>query len=517
MDIKFVLLARDENFPINARNSVYLAIDKWNDYSYVTMFYMTVFDEKGQEYNIGHIKIGFEKQITEIATYKKIIEKFNGKVFNTLPEEFFSLGQDVDFYIKIWKLPDNIKIFILENLNDIVYKPKLFKKFTNEDVLKTSLMRDIRKQTIQEQFRRILEDKSPLSEFNFYFIRSEQENIGEINLEFNVVPNSMPSSNIHAIIGRNGVGKTTLLNGMIKSFIDKYDDTEGAFYCNNLMSLFPSDEFKKISDDYFSYLIAVSFSVFDPFIPNQKDLKYYSYIGLKESNEKLKEPQSYFEKDFWESFSECKSFSAKKERWLNAIKNLESDVNFSEIKLSNWMNDKNDTFSKDEILNLIKQMSSGHASVLLIITQLVARVEEKTLVLLDEPESHLHPPLLSAFIRALSELLDNRNGIAIIATHSPVVLQEIPKSCVWKIERTGIRTDPFRPNIETFGENVGVLTREVFGLEVIKSGFHRILTKKVEEGGSYDEIISEFQEQLGSEAKILLRTLIKLRDSQNNG
>lgn len=64
---------------------------------------------------------------------------------------------------------------------------------------------------------------------------------------------------------------------------------------------------------------------------------------------------------------------------------------------------------------------------------------------------------------------------------------------------------------------MGVLTREVFGLEVIKSGFHRILTKKVEEGGSYDEIISEFQEQLGSEAKILLRTLIKLRDSQNNG
>lgn len=276
----------------------------------------------------------------------------------------------------------------------------------------------------------------------------------------------------------------------------------------------PMKNSKKISDDYFSYLIAVSFSVFDPFIPNQEDLQYYSYIGLKESNEKLKEPQAYFEKDFWESFSECKSFSAKKERWLNAIRNLESDDNFSEMQLSNLMNDD---FSKDKILKLIKRMSSGHASVLLIITQLVARVEEKTLVLLDEPESHLHPPLLSAFIRALSELLDNRNGIAIIATHSPVVLQEIPKSCVWKIERTGRRTDPFRPNIETFGENVGVLTREVFGLEVIKSGFHRILTKKVEEGNSYDEIISEFQEQLGSEAKILLRTLIKLRDSQDNG
>ncbi len=103
---------------------------------------------------------------------------------------------------------------------------------------------------------------------------------------------------------------------------------------------------------------------------------------------------------------------------------------------------------------------------------------KKNFVLIDEPEIHLHPPLLSAFIRTLSDLLDNRNGVAIIATHSPVVLQEIPKSCVLKIERTGKITEAFRPNIETFGENVGVLTREVFGLEVLNSGFYDLLTKK---------------------------------------
>ena len=162
-------------------------------------------------------------------------------------------------------------------------------------------------------------------------------------------------------------------------------------------------------------------------------------------------------------------------------------------------------------------MSSGHASVLLIITQLVAKVEEKTLVLFDEPESHLHPPLLSAFVRALSDLLDNRNGIAIIATHSPVVLQEIPKSCVWKIERTRKITNSFRPNIETFGENVGVLTREVFGLEVIKSGFHKLLTEEVATGRSYDEIVSKFNNQIGTEAKILLKTLLRIRDDRERG
>lgn len=499
--MQFKLLGRNEKLPYHAKNLVCLTIDSWNDYSYVTMFFMNVFDNEGNTYRIGNIKIGFEGQTEEIATYKKIQEIFNSNVFNSLPDSFFSLGQDVEFYVEIQKLPEDIRTIILNNLNDIVYKPVFFDRFQNEPVFNTSLMRSIRKQTIEEQFRRILDGKSKLDNFNFYFIRSEKDSIGGINLEFNVIPNSMPSSNIHAIIGRNGVGKTTLLNGMIKSFIDKTDNNEGGFYEANPLGIFSGDRFKPIGDDYFSHLVAVSFSVFDPFIPNREELKYYHYIGLKESNEKLKEPINYFEQDFWNAFSICKSLFAKKERWLNAIKNLETDNNFAEMKLSTLMNYD---YTKESILRFIKKMSSGHASVLLIITQLVAKVEEKTLVLLDEPESHLHPPLLSAFIRALSELLDNRNGIAIIATHSPVVLQEIPKSCVWKVERTGTRTDPFRPNIETFGENVGVLTREVFGLEVTKSGFHKILASKV-------------KDQLGSEAKILLKTLIRLRDNKING
>ena len=105
---------------------------------------------------------------------------------------------------------------------------------------------------------------------------------------------------------------------------------------------------------------------------------------------------------------------------------------------------------------------------LLSVTKLVGTVEEKTLVLIDEPESHLHPPLLSAFIRVVSDLLINRNGVAIIATHSPVVLQEVSKSCVWIVGRRGSSCSADRPEVETFAENVGTLTREVFGLEVQK-------------------------------------------------
>lgn len=163
---------------------------------------------------------------------------------------------------------------------------------------------------------------------------------------------------------------------------------------------------------------------------------------------------------------------------------------------------------------ILSRMSSGHAIVLLTITRLVATVEEKTLVLLDEPESHLHPPLLSAFIRALSDLLHDRNGLSIIATHSPVVLQEIPKSCVWKIYRKGANVTASRPSIETFAENVGVLTSEVFNLEVERSGFHDILANSVLLGKTYEQVLTEYDGQIGFEGRAILKVLIAKRDKE---
>jgi predicted ATP-dependent endonuclease of OLD family len=162
---------------------------------------------------------------------------------------------------------------------------------------------------------------------------------------------------------------------------------------------------------------------------------------------------------------------------------------------------------------IFRKLSSGHKIVLLTITKLVEKVEEKTLVLMDEPEAHLHPPLLSAFVRALSDLLINRNGVAIIATHSPVVLQEVPASCVWKIVRQGLAARADRPEIETFAENVGVLTREVFGLEVTRSGFHKMIADAIGDLNSIDEVLGKFDNEVGSDGRALISSLIAARSA----
>lgn len=332
-------------------------------------------------------------------------------------------------------------------------------------------------------------------------------------MKFVVLADSTPSTNIHAVIGRNGVGKTTVLNQMIAAIM-KPCETDARFVVEDMFSK------SEIGSSYFSSLVSVSFSAFDPFTPPQErsdpelGTRYY-YIGLRDVEDDtgvLLKSLPVLRRECVSSLAECFADSGKKKRWRSAISSLESDENFARMKLQ-ALADMPPSEMNASATKLVERMSSGHAVVLLTMSRLIAKVEEKALVLLDEPESRLHPSLLSAFTRALGELLHNRNGVAIIATHSPVVLQEVPRSCAYVVTRSrlSMRADP--PRIETFGENVGSLTREVFGLEVSKSGYHSLLQVAVSRGGTYEMIVDEYAGQLGQEARGILRAMIAERDA----
>ncbi len=507
-------------------NICYLYSDGWNDYSYRTLFHMHVFDKEGNLHKVGSLKIGYYGQTTSTDTDECLDE-----TFTKLPDNFFSLGMDVDYYEELVELFDSDKAKkFLENLNDIASNLSLLTKVKKEDVFDTSFLRGLLDtSTIKHQYARVIGGGVPLTPFHFSYKTVEGEDKPE--LSFKVSPDSTPPTNMHALIGRNGTGKTTLLNSMALSIITNNQSGDMAFYDKDKSSYWYKEG--KIADDYFSGLVLTAFSVFDSydkFIQKQKNSKKYNYIGFREIlNDGALNLKSVDELhvEFATTLADCFSNDYKRERWTDAINILKlSDGTFDEGinmlnhslgELQNKSDEKLEEKLKNEAVKVIKNMSAGHSVVLLAITKLVAYVEEKTLVLIDEPETHLHPPLLSAFIRALSNLLDNRNGVAIIATHSPIVLQEIPRSCVWKILRSGDVFSHSRPNIETFGENISTLTREIFGLDVLKSGFHQLLLQSVEEGKNYDDIIENYKNKLGFEARAILKVLIrqKQKDEEN--
>ncbi|MDW9788516.1 AAA family ATPase [Sinorhizobium meliloti] len=505
----FYVIPRNTSVPSVGRNSVYLKVDHWNDFSFVTMFDVVVFDEQGAIHDLGAVKIGFLGQTIEVATYSTLSQPFAA-----LGSQYFSVGMDVGYYVVLSRFSDNFRAEFLSGIRDVAFDPSILGSARDEKVFQTSLLRSLGINTITDQYQRIIAGGVPLTDFSFRFTQDPSERLAGYQLDFHVKATSTPSTNIHAIIGRNGVGKTTFLNNMTRAIMDPENVGSG-------FDTFSRFKYMPIERDYFSGLVSVSFSAFDPFNPpnEQPDPSKgtcYFYVGLKsfadESGALLKS-QNDLADELVESLGVCLSESARSKRWLEAINNLETDDNFAEMNLGQLADLRNQALEQ-RARSLLKRMSSGHAIVLLTITKLVARVDEKTLVLFDEPESHLHPPLLSALIRSLSRLLTNRNAIAIIATHSPVVLQEIPKSCVWKITRAGLASASQRPETETFGENVGVLTREVFGLEVSKSGFNALLSAEATRGRSYEQVLDAFDGQLGLEGRAILRSIMHRTDRQ---
>ena len=494
MSIQFQVLENGDTPQItNNEIKVFLLKDSWNDWwEYKTLFGVYFSDGKSIEW-IGTIKIG-EKDLIHNAD--SVFSTEIPDSFEQLGDSFFSLGQDVTYYNNINKLEPEMRFQILKSLNDIALDEELYEEIKDERIVYRSLLRSVSTTSVKGQYRRLANGNATLT--NFYFSYQLPNNELNSSFEIEVTPESIPPSNLHVIIGRNGVGKTNLIKNLVN-----YLRTNKSEY-----GQLTSEVSKDTTENLFANLVSVSFSSFDSENTindeDEKDLKYYN-IGLlkKENDNYIPKSLKDLQKEFSDSLDSLNN-SAKTKRWKQAIRTLESDPIFQGLGIEYLIHPE----YKDRITSIFKSLSSGHKIVLLTITKLVETVEERSLVILDEPETHLHPPLLSAFTRALSDLLIFRNAVALVATHSPVLVQEVPKNCVWIMNRTNRLVSFDRPEIETFGENLGTLTREIFGLEVTSSGFHAYLKNAVKKYDDYDEIIESFNGNLGMEARTILRSLL---------
>lgn len=490
------------------QEGVYLIHTTWDDWFQYNTTYQVWIKIEGVLHFIGTTKIGSTDMGKGVPTAPL------DEVFQELPQNYFSLGTDEAFYIELntTKIKD-YRERVLTSMRDISFDDLSYKTAKTTDVFKVSLVRDISTSSIVGRFRRLARGDIKLSNYHFTYNLSDTE-----KLEFKVEHGVFPPSNIHTIIGRNGVGKSHVLTKMIGSIVN----SEPTFKFDT-----------SYAENYFSNIVSVNFSTFEnkPILENvdgnEQGYSYYhlssksesksNYEFMNSNNETIK--PNNLESLFIESLKSC--FLKKPKRWRESISFLYSDPVFRDIGVSDIYNNYMEGSSDSEFIqtsyNLFNKLSSGHKIVLLTLTKLVELSEEKTLIIMDEPEMHLHPPLLGSFIRSLSYLLNYVNGVAILATHSPIILQETKRDCVYKLSRNGNFQSADRPNIETFGENVGILTSEVFGLEVTNSGYHNLIKEVVSMGLSFEESLEKLNQSIGTEAYSLLLSLVAKRNSNIGG
>src|SRR5690606_7633588 len=79
-------------------------------------------------------------------------------------------------------------------------------------------------------------------------------------------------------------------------------------------------------------------------------------------------------------------------------------------------------------------LSSGQLSLFRFALQICLHIENGTLLLLDEPETHLHPNFITELVDLLDSILEQTGSLAIVATHSAYFVREVPREQVLVIK-----------------------------------------------------------------------------------
>lgn len=520
--------------------------DDWNDYSFQTLYhlYFRHGDDDSDVTYVGGVKILRKGQSSSDAQLLR-------KPFKALTDDWISVGNSLDYYQRLNELPAARRRVILNALNDVVVRPDLVPLFEAEDGWQTSLFRD------NPNWRGFIEDANALYEGNF-------SALADISASFSYLPTgadepiefdfSSPEPTFYdgpyrrvgpsrrktllpdrivVLVGRNGSGKSTLLSRL----------AHVAFASPQERATRPLKKLGALDPPSIGFMriITISYSAFDSFVIPGLDAKEltqttddiasgegrFVFCGLRDVVAEARADLAKNEEELNQAVNDEEDGGAVDRRTTTRLKPVEKladefraligrirkadQLPLLESALEPLLNDPSFTELREQISRLTKsarsarsvflEWSTGHKIALHVVASLVAHARPRSLVLFDEPEAHLHPPLMAALMHSVRVVLTEVNALCVVATHSPVLLQETLARHVRRVRRTGRTLQLTEPALETFGENVGILTYDTFGLTASSTDFHKILDLLVSGCDDVDEIDELFEPGLSAQAR----------------
>ena len=461
-----------------------LIADNWNDYSHETSFGLVLFNNN-EKVDLGFVKIASNKNNYTIQALPS--------EFLSLDEEFVSLGQDEDYYKNLNKIFEKAISSVLYSLRDAAFFTEISEEFENTNVFKQSLTRDDEAERIHRTAKPMIygSDLNNLYSFTYKFYPKYADSC--IDVPFNFSTESLLPKRMIALIGKNGAGKTQLLTTL---------PLEIAKEKSELLS-----PHKPI----YSKIIAVSYSTFDNFeLPKKTSNFNYIYCGLRDEKGDLRSKKGQLQKfhNTWKKISTL----GRLEKWKKVISNfLEAELIDLFIKLDPVGSDKL-YFDAHGFSKARESLSSGQSIVLFVVSEIVANIRLDSLLLFDEPETHLHPNAISQLMNGIAELINEFESYCVIATHSPIIIQEMFSRDVLIISREENVPSINKIGVESFGENLSVITEEVFGNRSIPKFYETTMKKLVRRYKTYDKVLEILKEDnlpLSLNVRLYLQVLVE--------
>lgn len=380
--------------------AVYLVPDRWNDwFVWVTQFTAIVVNESGEVTNLGSVKIG-QQGMTNVNGTTQLPPEFE-----ELGRSYFSLGQTENYYETLAELGDQFRLTYLQAMRDCAFDTSILDENIGQPVIANSLLRDVPAEHVRRRLNRLAHGNAALTRYSFeYQFAPEPRALEEPpKLAFKVQPYVLPPTNVHVLIGRNGVGKSRCFDHITRTLLGlTTEDGGNTGTIRALPAAVPPWSIAAEQSLGIAGLVTVAFSAFDnsrPFSMEEIGATglRYAYVGLKKLPQREEsEPTDTAEltfplkthpelaREFVESVRQCR-VGVRLRRWKQALETLEADPLFKEANVSSLADAPEERWTPIAY-RLFRNLSSGHGIVLLTITRLVELVEERYLVLLDEPK-----------------------------------------------------------------------------------------------------------------------------------
>ena len=443
--------------------SFQLRMCMWDDFGYKTRYKLYYYESPDDSYLIGMVKL---MKKGESTTYGKLPSKFC-----YLPDEYCSLGQDIGYYKNIKKHLGNVYRNVLHAMRDAACFSKICDMFIDDSVFKVSLLREKNADRALQYAQYELAGYNYNDDKLFVFKSDIPYKPGEIlniKFDFGNVYREDNLNRIIALIGNNGVGKTTVLCQLAKALVD---NDQGRF---------------NPGIPVFSKVIAASYSIFDNFY-SVKDISYnYVYCGMQQNRKIMTDGEL--------AHRRCESLKLlkKKPNGHEILKDYLDRVIDKDIVC--LMYDDKNCLSEEKIQKEYKKLSSGQTMLMNLIVEILAHIRQNTLILIDEPEVHLHPKGITEMVYIIDSLCKYYSSCCIMATHSPVVIQELLSRNVIVMDREVDGGPVVRPmRIESMGENLTTITQEVFGRNQKEPLYVKRIREMVENYLSIDDVLKVVQ------------------------
>lgn len=172
--------------------------------------------------------------------------------------------------------------------------------------------------------------------------------------------------------------------------------------------------------------------------------------------------------------------------------------------LDKWSNVDLSSDPKIRVRGSAFPLSSGQLTYFKFALLCSLYIENGSFVLMDEPETHMHPNMISDFVDLLDNLLEKTGSQAVLATHSAYFVREVPRQQVHVFQAEGDRSINIgKPRLSTFGATLDSISQFVFNEDVEVR-----LTEKIFDNAK-EMTFEQVDEQLGGE--ISLAALMDLK------